>query len=111
MTQNPESGKWQALQSDAFKNDAIERIAENKIANIAQRRGLPITWVKSDTGKSEYCALAGVPEKAIEVKSTGAQRVDRYVDEHWAELRAKYPNASEGELKQFAEILTRKRAG
>ena len=107
MTQNPETGKWQALQSDAFKNDAIERIAENEIANIAQRKGLSVEWVKSDSGKSEYCSLAGVPGKAIEVNSTGAQRVDRYVEEHRDELRSKYPNASEGELKQYAEILTR----
>lgn len=107
MTRNPETGKWQALQSDAFKNDIIERITENEIACVAQRRGLPVTWVRSDTGRSEYCALAGVPDKAIEVNSTGAQRVDRYVEENRAELRAKYPNASEGELKQYAETLTR----
>ncbi len=48
-----------------------------------------------------------MPEKAIEATSERARQVDEYVKEHAAELKEKYPNATEGELKQIAAIETR----
>ncbi|MEW6116365.1 MAG: MobF family relaxase [Nitrospirota bacterium] len=108
QTYNPETGKWQALHSDAFHSDVLTKLYENQLAYYAQEAGLAVEWKLSDSGRTQYAALAGVPDKAVEVTSERARQVDEYVKEHYAELKAKYPHASDGELKQIAALETRK---
>ncbi|MGD0282300.1 MAG: MobF family relaxase [Dissulfurispiraceae bacterium] len=107
QTWNEASGKWQALHSDAFHSDILTKMYENQLAFYAKEAGLAVEWKSSDSGKTQYAALAGVPEKAIEATSERSRQVDEYVKEHAAELKEKYPNANEGELKQIAAIETR----
>ncbi len=104
---NEQSGKWQALHSDAFHSDILTKIYNNQLAHYAKEHGLPVEWVKSDSGRTEYAAIAGIPDKAIEITSERAKQIDEYVQNHRDELKAKYPNAGEGELKQIAAIETR----
>lgn len=107
QTWNEASGKWQALHSDAFHSDILTKCYENQLAFYAKEAGLAVEWKQSDTGKTQYAALAGVPDKAVEATSERAQQVDEYVKDHAAELKEKYPNADLGELKQIAAIETR----
>ncbi len=108
QTYNSETEKWQALHSDAFHSDTMTKLYENQLAYYAQEAGLAVEWKLSDSGRTQYAALAGIPDKAIEVTSERARQVDEYVNAHIDELKAKYPEASLGELKQIAAIETRK---
>ncbi len=108
QTYNPETEKWQALHSDAFHSDTMTKLYENQLAYYAQEAGLAVEWKVSDSGRSQYAAIAGVPEKAIAVTSERARQVDEYVKDHMDELKTKYPEASLGDLKQIAAIETRK---
>ncbi|MEW6740912.1 MAG: MobF family relaxase [Nitrospirota bacterium] len=107
MSYNEQTGKWQAVHSDPFHTDLLTILFNNQLAYYAKEAGLPIEFIKSDSGRTEYAAIAGVPEKAIEVTSERAKQIDKYIEDHREELLTKYPNAGEGELKQIAAIETR----
>jgi len=107
MTFNKESDKWQALHSDAFHSDILTLAYQNQLAYHAKQNGLAVEFVNSDSGRTRYAAVSGVPKAAIEATSARAKQIDEYLETHRGELKEKYPNASEGELKQYAAYATR----
>ncbi|OQA02660.1 MAG: Multifunctional conjugation protein TraI [Planctomycetes bacterium ADurb.Bin401] len=107
MTFNKDFDKWQALHSDAFHSDILTLAYQNQLAYHAKQNGLTVEFVNSDSGRTRYAAIAGVPEAAIVATSERARQVDEYLEAHREELKEKYPNATDGELKQYAAYATR----
>lgn len=103
MSYNEQTGKWQALHSDAFKSNILEKIYENQLAYYLQERGFAIKWKQSESGKTQYASLAGVPDAAIDATSQRAAAIQAAVEQ----LKELYPNATQGELKQIAAYETR----
>ncbi|MCS7135387.1 MAG: relaxase domain-containing protein, partial [Candidatus Aenigmarchaeota archaeon] len=103
MTYNEVTQKWQALHSDAFKSNVLEKIYENQLAHYLQEKGFAVEWKPSETGKSYYATIAGVPKEAIEATSHRAAEIKEVAEK----LKEQYPNASLGELKQIAAYMTR----
>lgn len=107
MSYNENTDKYQALHNDPFHSDAMQQIYENQMAYYGKQAGLPIGHELSNSGKSEYAVISGISKELIDAHSGRANAVKGYLETHKAELQAKYPNASEGELKRVATIETR----
>lgn len=103
MSWNEQAQKWQALHSDPFKSNILEKVYENQLAHYLQERGIPVEWKLSESGKSQYAAISGVPEKAIDATSQRATEIKKATEQ----LKKEYPNATPGELKQIAAYETR----
>lgn len=100
---NEQTQKWQALHSDAFKSNVLEKIYENQLAYYLQQKGFAVEWKTSESGKSFYAGIAGVPDAAVEATSQRAQEIKEAAEK----LKEQYPNATPGELKQIAAYMTR----
>lgn len=103
MSYNEQTLKWQALHSDAFKSNILEKIYENQLAHYLQEKGFAVEWKASESGKSIYAGIAGVPEAVIQATSQRAQEIKEAAEK----LKEQYPNATPGELKQIAVYKTR----
>ncbi|GLI53352.1 MobF family relaxase [Thermodesulfovibrio yellowstonii] len=103
MSYNEQTQKWQALHSDPFKSNILEKIYENQLAYYLQQKGFSVEWKQSESGRSQYASVAGVPEAAIEATSQRAAEIKEAVEK----LKEQYPNATPGELKQIAAYETR----
>lgn len=101
MTKSPD-GKVRAIMNDIYKSDLPEKLFENALGRIIQQDGYAIEWVKSESGKSEYCRLAGVPQKAIDANSTRSRDIKQSVKN----LQGQF-HMNRGELKQKAALFTR----
>lgn len=103
MSWNEQTQKWQALHSDAFKSNILEKVYENQLAYHLQQKALAVEWKQSESGKSQYAGIAGVPEAAIQATSQRAQEIKEMAEK----LKDQFQNASKGELKQVAAYITR----
>ncbi|WP_353685425.1 MobF family relaxase [Thermodesulfovibrio sp. 3462-1] len=107
MAYNENTGKWQALHSDAFHSDVLQRVYENQLAYHAKQVGLPVAFELSQSGKSEYTTIAGISQEVIEAHSQRVVEIKEYLEKNMVELQKRYPDASMGELKRIATIETR----
>lgn len=103
MSWNEQTGKWQALHSDSFKSNMLEKVYENQLAYHLQQKGFAVEWKTSESGKSIYAAVAGVPEAAVGATSQRAQEIKEMAEK----LKDQFQNATPGELKQIAAYMTR----
>jgi len=101
------NGNVKALHSDAFHSNILERIYENQMAFYARQEGLATYQKMSESGKSYYTALLGISEDLVKAHSQRSEDAKQFLKQHIKELKAKYPNASPGELKRMAIIETR----
>ena len=101
MTQLP-NGKWQAINNEELYNNKIlnGQYYRSELAIELKKMGVDIELTNSQLMLFE---IKGIDQSLITEFSKRSQQIEAKMEE----MRAKYPNASEAELKQYATLETR----
>ncbi len=108
ITKTP-NDEWKAINSDALYANkyAMEAYLENQLAYELNKQGIKTELVKEGNSKEYVTKICGIEEKHWEGIARTSKIVDEYLQEHEQELKAKYPNASESQLREYAYLAIR----
>jgi len=104
------NGEWKALNSDSLHDNkyTIEAYMENQLAYELQRQfGIQTEMVKEGNSKEYITKISGIEKEHWEGIATMSKAIDEYIQNHREELKEKYPNATESQLREYAYLEIR----